>query len=432
MEVLGSARRVPTFVPLLAVLGAIALGAPAPALAGGGNGGGGGGGKPDDGLAWQVVSPGESIQAAIDRARPGGIVMIRPGNYRETADATNGLHITRSISLVGLKSHGRGVVLENSGGQKNAIVAVTPDHTNCMGCHSSLAPPFPRLPGVKSSGPMTSYSIKDLTISGITMKGFANNGLFARGIDGFTFVDVHSVGNKNYGIFPVSSRNGVITRSSATGADDSGIWVETSENVKVTHNVVEGNVNGFEISNSQDILVAHNVVRGNTVGIAAFFLPDIFGVQPFARRYEIRDNHVHDNNKPNTATPDAILSTVPPGTGILHIGVDDSRISGNLVENNGFIGIAVVDYCVVVQGGPFDCGVDPTVSPGFVALSEARNNVVKDNVLHANGLTADPTSPFAFAASDLGLLTAGDNGNCYAGNVYSTFFSLLGVLPPCP
>jgi parallel beta-helix repeat protein len=423
METLAPSGRASRFPTLAASLLALALLSAPPARAAAAD--------RDRGRAFQVVSPGESIQAAIDRARPGGTVMIRPGVYRETADATNGLNITRSVHLVGLSSHGKKVILENSGGQKNAIVAVPADHTNCMGCHSSLAPPFPRLPGVKSDPPSTAYAITDLTISGITMKDFTNNGLFARSIDGFSFVDVHSVGNKNYGIFPVSSRNGIITRSSATGADDSGIWVETSENVKVTHNLVEGNVNGFEISNSQDILIANNEVRGNTVGIAAFFLPDIFGVRPYARRYTIRDNHVHDNNKPNTATPDAILSVVPPGTGILHIGVDDSEITGNLVENNDFIGIAVVDYCAVVQGGPFDCTLDPTVTPGFAALSEATGNTIEDNVLHANGLHPDPASPFAFAASDLGLLTAGDHGNCYAGNVYSTFFSLIGFLPVC-
>jgi parallel beta-helix repeat protein len=422
MENLASTGRVRQSCALLVAMAGLALLVSTPARAGGGG---------DDGLAFQVVSPGRSIQKAIDRARPGGWVMVRPGVYRETADATNGLNITKSIHLIGLSTHEKRVVLENSGSQKNAIVAVPADHTNCMGCHSSLAPPFPRLPGVTSSPTPSTPSITGLTISGITMKDFSNNGLFARGIDGFSFVDVHSVGNKNYGIFPVSSRNGIITRSSATGADDSGIWVETSENVVVTHNLVEGNVNGFEISNSQDILVAHNEVRGNTVGIAAFFLPDIFGVRPYARRYTIRDNHVHDNNKPNTATPDAILSSVPPGTGILHIGVDDSTISGNLVENNDFIGIAIADYCAVVQGGPFDCAVDLTVTPGFVALSEAASNSIVDNVLHANGLNPDQASPFSFAASDLSLLTAGDHGNCYAGNVYSTSFSLIGALPPC-
>jgi parallel beta-helix repeat protein len=414
-------RRTSLLPPLLAVLAAPALAtAASPARPG------------DHGLAVQVVKPGESIQRAIDRARPGGWVLVQPGVYRETADATNGLNITKSLHLVGLSRGERRVVLESSGGQRNGIVAVAREHTSCMSCHESLAPPFRRLPGVKPLEEGGEPAIRGLTVSGITVRNFANNGLFARGVDGFAFVDVHSVENKNYGIFPVSSRNGIITRSSASGANDSGIWVETSENVAVTHNLVEGNVNGFEISNSQDILVAYNEARGNTVGIASLFLPDIFEVRPFARRYTIRDNHVHDNNKPNTAAPDGILSIVPPGTGIVHVGVDDSRISGNLVEDHDFVGIAVADYCLVVQGSPFDCAGDPEVSAGYVALSEATNNRIVDDVLAGNGTAPDPSSPFAFAASDLALLTAGDHGNCYADDVYSTFFSTIGALPPCP
>jgi len=385
----------------------------------------------DHGRLVQVVRPGNSIQQAIDRAAPGGWVMVLPGVYRETADATNGLNITKPISLVGLSTAKNRVVLENAGSQRNGIVAVPAAHTSCMSCHSSLAPPFPLLPGVSRTLPKQP-PIPDVTVSGITMKNFTNNGLFMRNVDGFAIVDVHSVGNKNYGIFPVSSKNGVITQSSAVGADDSGIWVETSENVQVTHNLVEGNVNGFEISNSTNVLLAYNEVRGNTIGIANLFLPDIFGVRPDASRITIRDNHVHDNNKPNTAREGAILSTVPAGTGILHVGVDDSRIVGNLVENNNFVGIAVADYCAVVQGGPFDCGVDPDVTPGFVAKSEAVGNRILDNILRSNGTNVDPTTPFAFAASDLALLTAGDHGNCYKGNVFSTAFSLIGALPACP
>jgi parallel beta-helix repeat protein len=379
----------------------------------------------------QVVEPGQSIQWAIDHAAPGGWVYVQPGTYRETADPTSGLVITRSVNLVG-----RGkVVLENSGGQKNGIAAVEGAHRSCMDCHTSLAPPFPVLPKVGPLEPVTTPSIKGLRIEGITMKDFANNGLFTRGVEDFAIVDVHSVGNKNYGIFPVSSRNGIITRSSAVGADDSGIWVETSEHVEVTHNLVEGNVNGFEISNSEDILVANNEVRGNTVGIAALFLPDIFAVRGTARRITIRDNHVHDNNKPNTAREGAILSTVPPGTGILHLGVDDSLITGNVVVGNDFVGIAVVDYCAAVSGGPFDCALDPDVvnHPGFLPLSEARDNRVEDNVVQHNGGRVDPAEPFAFATSDVALLTVPDaHGNCFAGNVARDLFVLYEALalPP--
>jgi parallel beta-helix repeat protein len=380
----------------------------------------------------QVVGPRDSIQHAIDQARPGGVVVVLPGTYHETASATNGLEIGKGIHLIGLSTPKKRVVLENAGGQRNGIVAVPSEHYECMSCHSSLAPPFDLLPSAAGTTLSQTPTIYGLTVSGITIKDFTNNGLFARGVDGFAFVDVHSVGNKNYGIFPVSSRNGLITRSSAVGADDSGIWVETSENVSVTHNRVEGNVNGFEVSNSDDVLLAHNLARGNTIGMAILFLPDIFDVRQDTRRITIRDNRIEANNKPNTATPGSILSGVSPGFGILHVGADDSRIEGNVIEDNDFSGVAIVDYCLANQGGPFDCSVDPEVTPEFVADSEASNNQVVDNLLTNNGTNPNPADPFSFTASDLGLLTAGDHGNCYAGNIFATFFSTLGVLPPCP
>jgi parallel beta-helix repeat protein len=382
----------------------------------------------------QLVLPGMSIQRAIDRSRPGGWVFVWPGTYREIADPTNGLNITKSgIHLIGLSTKKKRVVLQNAGNQRNGIVAVPDDRTECMSCHSDLAPPFPLHPG---SDPMTMKStqpkIHGLVVSGITIKNFVNNGLFTENVDRFAIVDVESVGNKNYGIFPTLSSNGVISHSKASGADDSGIWVETSENVRVTHNLVENNVNGFEISNSSNITLAYNVARNNTVGLASLFLPDIFEERPDATGYVIRDNQFLNNNKVNTARPGSILSTVPAGTGILHVGADDSLFQRNRIEGNDFIGLAIVDYCLVVLGTPFDCSVDPSVSPGFVADSEASNNRTVDNTFVNNGTNPDPSNPFSIFASDIGLLTAGDHGNCYAGNVFTTFASLIGVLPACP
>ena len=253
-----------------------------------------------------------------------------------------------------------------------------------------MAPPFELLPDLGPSATAEQPAIYGLSISGITIKDFTNNGLFTRNVDGFKFIDVHSVGNKNYGIFPTASRNGLIAHSSATGADDSGIWVETSENVSVLYNRVEGNVNGFEVSNSDDILLAHNEVLGNTVGMAILFLPDIFDERPDTQRITVRNNHVHDNNKPNTARPGSILSTVPSGTGILYLGVDDSLITKNVVERHDFVGIGVVDYCLVVSGGPFDCSVDPDITLGFLLDNAASNNRVVENVVVNNGTTRIP------------------------------------------
>jgi hypothetical protein len=76
---------------------------------------------------------------------------------------------------------------------------------------------------------------------------------------------------------------------------ESGIFPTLSQNGAISHSASTG----FEVSNSEDILLAHDTATGNTVGAA-------------------------------------VLSFVPSGTGVLYLGVDESTISGNLVENNFF------------------------------------------------------------------------------------------------
>jgi parallel beta-helix repeat protein len=384
-----------------------------------------------------VVRPGQSIQAAIDKAAPGTTIYILAGTYREQADPTNALNITKNdIHLIGQSTKKKRVILENAGNQRNGIVVVPEDRVDCMSCHSDLAPPFPTLPGTVPGLKMREPMMHGIEIRGITIQGFDNNGLFTENVDGFQIVDVESIDNRNYGIFPTLSKNGLITHSLATGSDlDSGIWVETSENVRVTYNLVEGNVNGFEVSNSDDILLAHNEARNNTVGMAILLLPDIFDDRGSARRIDMRSNHIHHNNRENTARPGSILAEVPRGTGILHLGVSDSEIEGNLIEYNDFGGVAIVDYCLAVSQLPgFGCFEDPAVlaNPEFIPESFATNNRVVNNVLVENGTSPDPGHAFAFAAADLTMVSL--DGGCFEGNFFTTFFSLLGGPdpPPCP
>ena len=371
-----------------------------------------------------VVRPGQSIQAAIDRASPGTTIYVLAGTYREVQNPTNGLNITKNgIRLIGQTTKNKRVIFENAGSQRNGIVVVPDDRTDCMSCHTDLAPPFPVKPGVPPGLKMREPMMHGFEIRGFTIRGFRNNGLFTENVDGFKIIDVVSEDNRNYGIFPTLSKNGLISHSKAIGSDlDSGIWVETSENVTVVHSVVSGNVNGFEVSNSDDILLAHNEAYGNTVGAAILLLPDIFDDRPGAKRIDFRDNWVHDNNKPNTARPGSILSYVPAGTGVLYLGVDESTIANNLVENNGFSGIALADYCVAVFGTPYDCtsGSDPDITLEFLADQAASRNQVIGNTLINNG--TDPGGhPVGFAAADLTYLSE-DLTNCFADNEYDTEF----------
>lgn len=391
-----------------------------------------------------VVRPGQSIQKAIDQAAHGARIYVQAGVYRETADPVNGLRINKSgIHLIGQNTPNKRVVLENAGNQSNGIVIVPSERNDCMGCHESLAPPFKLKPGVDPTPMDAKPVLYDIEVRGITIRNFKNNGLFTERVDGFRFIDVHSDNNPNYGIFPTLSSNGLIAHSRANGANDSGIWVETSENVLVSRNVVADNTNGFEVSNSDDIELTHNVARDNTVGFAILLLPDIFDNRAGAKRINMRDNQVLDNNRPNSAREGSILATVPAGTGILHLGVDESEITDNVVSGNKFTGIAIADYCVAVSGGGFACDKDPTITLEFLADQSAHSNKVAGNFAKGNGYDPGPIeeNPFAFAASDLTLLTLpqypGDDpvhGNCYENNEYDTFFSLIGLGDPpgCP
>ncbi|MBT8137970.1 MAG: right-handed parallel beta-helix repeat-containing protein [Gammaproteobacteria bacterium] len=382
-----------------------------------------------------VVNRGQSIQQAIDRARPGTRIYIKAGTYRELQNPTNGLEISKSgITLVGQRTPNKKVILENAGNQRNGIVVVPEDRTACMSCHSDLAPPFPLRVRMQEGMQMRDPMMHGIEIRNITIQGFRNNGLFTENVDGFRIIGVESINNRNYGIFPTLSKNGLISHSKAVGSDlDSGIWVETSENVVVRNSEVSGNVNGLEVSNSDDITLAYNESHDNTVGAAILLLPDIFDDRPGANRIELRGNHIHSNNKPNTARPGSILSFVPSGTGVLYLGVDNSTITNNLIENNDFVGVAIADYCLTVTATPFDCfaGMDSSITPEFLADQSATNNMVIDNVVLNNGTNVDPGNPFGFAAADLSLLSV-DPSNCYSGNVFQTAFSILGVLPPCP
>ena len=111
----------------------------------------------------------------------------------------------------------------------------------------------------------------------------------------------------------------------------------------------------------------------------------------------------------------------------MNLGSDDTRIELNRVENNGFFGLAIVNFCLVVAGTPFSCTADP---PAFDPLPE--NNAAVDNVFVNNGTNPPAGQPFAFAAADITLVTFVDRNNCFSGNTFGTFFSVIGAPPACP
>src|SRR5712692_9860751 len=134
-----------------------------------------------------TVHPGDSIQAAVDAARPGTVISIEPGTYLQTVTVAK-----PSIQLIGLNGRG-GVVIENPANADDGIA-------------------------VTAAG-------QGFVLENVTVARFADNGVLLTGVKGFRLAHVTAKDDGEYGIFPVFSSNGVIEHSSASGHRDTGIYV---------------------------------------------------------------------------------------------------------------------------------------------------------------------------------------------------------------
>jgi hypothetical protein len=262
-----------------------------------------------------VVGPGQSIQAAVDRAGPGDTVLVRRGVYHQSVQIRT-----------------NGITLRGSGDFRGGTVIEPPTSFPKTLCNAAFGPTGVCILAKKVNA-MTGAVITPVradTVTGLLVAGFPANGVFGYGTVGLRVTRVVAANDGGYGISRFVSTGTLFANDTAVGNHEAGFYVGDSPDADtvVRDDVAVGNQFGIFIRHAREVLVADNRVRGNCQGILV--LDD--GQPGGAGNAIIRDNSVFKNNKFCPAHGDTPVAT--QGGGILLLGATRTLVTRNSVAGN--------------------------------------------------------------------------------------------------
>lgn len=261
-----------------------------------------------------VVRPGQSIQKAVNAARPGDTVLVTAGTYRESVKVT-----TPNLTLRGV---GRSTVLEPSRKKTGAKTAAN----SCAKAGNGIC-----VEGTKDR------RLKGVTVASLTVTGFTKTGVSATATDGLTVRNVIALKNGVWGIAQERSVRSAYRWNIARGNGDAGLFLANTitaeegaadtKGTVVAHNRLESNRIGVTVRRLRNLTVEHNHVTGNCA--AVFVVGD--ENKPRAGALSVRDNRIVRNNKfcPKTARLPFLQ-----GSGIVLTGAEDTRVTRNVITDN--------------------------------------------------------------------------------------------------
>mmetsp|Transcript_27047 Transcript_27047/g.45057 ORF Transcript_27047/g.45057 Transcript_27047/m.45057 type:complete len:409 (-) Transcript_27047:138-1364(-) len=361
------------------------------------------------------VAPGDSIQAAVNLAEEGDMVLVQSGTYEGEPDSDYGVRVTTN----GLRLLGTGQVnlVPASDGSNQVGIFISPptipEEDQLCDYYNSVNG---RPDGTDDCG---GAWLHGATIEGFTVQGFPGNGIQTRWVDGFTISRCKSIDNELNGLYATISKNGVVNNCFSSGSFGTALWASHCMNVELSNNELMHAPTGLEITVSNQIWIHHNFVHDNTVGIGLYH-PRASGNPPMEEMADwiVEKNKVYNNNYQNTAGEGSFEALVPSGLGIFLFGVSGHVVSQNDIQGNNIAGVALVGYCTgIAIPGQNDRTCDVAGIPE--EDPSVKNNEIIKNRFKGNGLELPEGFPLPNGADVLFLYTdpiESGEGTCFEKN----------------
>ena len=338
-----------------------------------------------------------TIQKAVDAAKPGDLIMVAAGTYKEAVDVE-----TDRLTI--------------RGADRNTTILDG---------------------GFKLENGIRVLSAKGVAIENMTARNYTTNGFFWTGVDGYRGSYLTAYRNGDYGIYAFDSVNGLLEHSYGSGSPDAGLYIGQCYpcNAVIDDFVSENNGLGYSGTNSGgNLTIINSTFRNNRAGI----VPNSGSYELCypERETQVVGNLIYSNNNGDTPAIDVALLAM--GNGIVVPGGVRNTIERNRVWDHTRTGIGLVpfleedanDNLPTEADWDIDCAeqkAKPATAPEDIEnplLWNPQQNIVRDNVVSDSRL------------ADLGIGSVGtdlsDLGNCWSDNeATSTRPKNLQALAPC-
>ena len=329
------------------------------------------------GTTLKVPADYATIQKAVDAAKPGSLILVSPGVYKEAVNVTTDNLVIR-------------------GTDRNEVILDG---------------------GFKLTNGIRVLSAKGVAVENMTARNYKSNGFYWTGVEGYRGSYLTAYNNGDYGIYSYDAVNGVFEHSYGSGSPDAGVYVGGCNPCNVLINDVVSEYNGLGYSGTNsggNLIIANSTFRHNRAGI----VPNTGSYEPCypERGDTIVGNLIYDNNYDSGPAIDS--ARLAQENGIVVAGGWDNQIIRNRVDNHNLGGIVLVPFPetnasdVEPTKPAATCADQPKPAKDLkipeTVLWNARNNVVKGNVVTNSKLT------------DLGAFDSdASHGNCFADNTFT-------------